>query len=386
MPILDREITTVTDIATIAQARSWTYHPDPEATKQTRLVDVSRTLPDVALDVLHRMPQYVEMFYARGWKSADYIAQKYFARLYSVSPEPMIQTFTCEIPDVTLLSSYGVAVSAQGDLLAQSTQYRDVRDIRVLAAIHSHRTPFVLPDGVWVSLLSYSADNYSHWLNDCLVRLMLIDDLSDPALRFIIPHHAHSFHYEFLALLGIHEDRIYRPTELHPALFAPRFLLTYVSKSIAHSHPVLKQRLTQCLFKRLHIVQPSHARRLYVSRAQATRRVVNESELLPILDDHGFELYFPEHHPVAEQIQTFAQTAVVAGVHGSGLYNIQFCKPGAQLLEVYNRVRWEVTTHRIASLFGHQHWHLYGDNMSADHATHIDPALFRCWLEAVFTL
>ncbi len=378
-----RAFTTITDIGTVADARGWQYRADPEATAQTRYVDVSRTLPEEALDMLYNMARHSEDFYAREWKSADFIAQKYFARLYSVSPEPMGQGFTCEIPDVTLLSSYGVAISAQGDLLAQSTIYRDLRDMQLICAIHASKPSIILPEGLWVSLQSYSATNYSHWMNDCLTRLMLIDT-SDPELRFIVPADARPFHFEFLSLLGIDSERLYQPKEIHPSLHARRFLLTHGSKGIGRAHVVLMQRLRDRLWARLGVT-PTHTRRLYLSRAKATRPVVNEAELVPILEKNDFELFFPEDHSVSDQIRMFADAAAVAGVHSSGLYNIQFCKPGARLLEIYNRQRWEISTSRIASLLGHQHWHLYADNLSAEHKTHIDPEKFERWLRPVFS-
>jgi capsular polysaccharide biosynthesis protein len=64
-------------------------------------------------------------------------------------------------------------------------------------------------------------------------------------------------------------------------------------------------------------------KRLYISRAnQKTRRVRNEKEIRPVLDDYGFDIVYPEMWPLSKQIATFAEAEMILGPHGAGLVNI----------------------------------------------------------------
>jgi capsular polysaccharide biosynthesis protein len=82
---------------------------------------------------------------------------------------------------------------------------------------------------------------------------------------------------------------------------------------------------------------PSH-RRIYISRAKTRmRRMLNEDELAPILDRHGFVTLALEDLSVAEQISLFRTAEVVVSPHGAGLTNVMFCRPGARILEIFPR-------------------------------------------------
>lgn len=87
-------------------------------------------------------------------------------------------------------------------------------------------------------------------------------------------------------------------------------------------------------FFRRAVAQPPTAinRRLYISRGNGSRKIVNEQALLSILHEYGFEIYDPSQH--TEQPRDFFEVAVVVGAHGAGLTDLVFCQPGANVLEM----------------------------------------------------
>lgn len=86
------------------------------------------------------------------------------------------------------------------------------------------------------------------------------------------------------------------------------------------------------------LIRPGQDLRLYVSRGDApVRRLVNEADLLAALVPKGFQVLESSKLPFAEQVALFSRAEAVVGVHGAGLSNIMYCKPGARVLEITAR-------------------------------------------------
>jgi O-antigen/teichoic acid export membrane protein/capsular polysaccharide biosynthesis protein len=73
-------------------------------------------------------------------------------------------------------------------------------------------------------------------------------------------------------------------------------------------------------------------RRLYITRGSGTRKVTNESALVPLLNESGFEIYDPSQHP--DPWLDFSQATAVIGPHGAGLTDLAFCAAGTAVLEL----------------------------------------------------
>ena len=76
-------------------------------------------------------------------------------------------------------------------------------------------------------------------------------------------------------------------------------------------------------------------RKLYLSRSNAKRRhLVNEIELLPLLQQHGYELVTAETLTIPEQVQLFREATHLVAPHGAGLVNGLFMSRFARILEI----------------------------------------------------
>jgi capsular polysaccharide biosynthesis protein len=62
---------------------------------------------------------------------------------------------------------------------------------------------------------------------------------------------------------------------------------------------------------------------------------MNEEEIIPGLRDLGFHVMRPAETSLGDQIAAFRDAKVVVAVHGAGLTNIIFCRPGSTLVEIF---------------------------------------------------
>jgi hypothetical protein len=75
---------------------------------------------------------------------------------------------------------------------------------------------------------------------------------------------------------------------------------------------------------------------LYISRNETSMRcLMNEDEIVPGLKDLGFHVMKPGMVSLEDQIAAFREAKVVVAVHGAGLTNIIFCRPGTTLVEIF---------------------------------------------------
>tara|TARA_B100000575_G_scaffold259942_1_gene232538 strand:- start:1641 stop:2669 length:1029 start_codon:yes stop_codon:yes gene_type:complete len=75
--------------------------------------------------------------------------------------------------------------------------------------------------------------------------------------------------------------------------------------------------------------------KIYVTREDSEyRKIVNESDIVPILRSKGYKVINPQLYKIEEQIRIFAQAEKIIAPHGSNLANIIFCKPGTEVYEI----------------------------------------------------
>jgi len=100
--------------------------------------------------------------------------------------------------------------------------------------------------------------------------------------------------------------------------------------------------------------------KIYISRAKArVRKVLNEAELASLLKDHGFEILYGEDFSLAEQNDIFAKCSTLMGIHGAGLTNCIFIKPGGNVIELRKREKNYGYWH-LASSLDHKYYYYHG--------------------------
>jgi capsular polysaccharide biosynthesis protein len=75
--------------------------------------------------------------------------------------------------------------------------------------------------------------------------------------------------------------------------------------------------------------------KIYVSRGKAQRRkVVNEEECVTVLGRYGFKTVYFEDHSFEQQAKIALDARYIISIHGAGLTNLLFMRPGGSVLEL----------------------------------------------------
>lgn len=193
--------------------------------------------------------------------------------------------------------------------------------------------------GTVISLISgtNSMYNYYHWLYDALPRLKIIESNRDvnQYAKYYVPNIEFKFQKETLDLIGINPDQIISGKEM-PCIRADEVIVTtqinYPRKLRPWAVDFLREKFL------LHANSVQFSPFVYISRGDAPnqRKLLNEKELLDKLMPLGFESYKLSELSVKDQISLFFNATAVVGVHGAGMANLTFCKPGTVVFELFS--------------------------------------------------
>ncbi|TAG96966.1 MAG: glycosyltransferase family 61 protein [Oscillatoriales cyanobacterium] len=310
--------------------------------------------------------------------------EKDFYDLYCITAYEIAETFRCTIPCATVLNAKGLVVTSNLEILSQSVYGQNMDVSLNLEQIKQNLDSSQVLPGTYVSLLSNHTLNYAHWLMDSLPKLALLESLSSD-LNFIIPDGSPRYIIDALNLLGIQEDQIVKIKE--ESIVVENLILCHAAQnpgrpSKTHLLTTRNRLLASVADRKSN--RSSH-RRIYISRSNSSRKIVNEAEILPILKDYNFEIIHCEELSLVEQIEIFSEAQVVLGSHGAGIYNQIFCKPGAIIIEIYNKHYWYHSSWIVANLMEHIHWHIFGENVDEDWQTWVDPLKLQKILSLALT-
>jgi capsular polysaccharide biosynthesis protein len=188
-----------------------------------------------------------------------------------------------------------------------------------------------IPSGLWV-IDNYSP-SYHHWMVDVLPRILRAEECHPDARVLLLPRYYESSPYIDFTLqafprierVGWISDR--RKTRVAELAWIPR--------------------QTDRLFEQLAEIarrvgalagEPGDARRIYITRAaDRWRRARNEADVIRELRAHGFEIVQIDAAKPWEGVRTAMGAKVIAGVHGAGLTNLIFLRPGGCVIEFRHR-------------------------------------------------
>lgn len=211
----------------------------------------------------------------------------------------------------------------------------------------------------------WATENYYHWMIEALPRLLLAQQMF-PDCMVLVPEPAPEFVTASLEMMGIKQrlcntrhggilkvgnlivpERVYyyeEDEEMPLEYLHTGKETSNVKKKVS---PELKPaglpkaELIVDVRKKLLQALPSQAikpgRKIFASRAnQKTRRLINENDIYPLLEQWGFEVVFFDLLSFAEQVELMQQTSLLMGVHGANLVNILFLHPTAKVIELMN--------------------------------------------------
>ncbi|HYW21514.1 MAG TPA: glycosyltransferase family 61 protein [Nodularia sp. (in: cyanobacteria)] len=267
--------------------------------------------------------------------------------------------FLVSLPHTTVLGSTGFVVLEEGAYLTQGN-WR-VMNILAHPDIYSHRKrkqEFL--SGDWYSIRSYWSHSYHHWFWDDLPRLLTAIPLLPPDTQFLVGEPFCEFQQESLQALGIAANRI-KVQSLDTNVKVERlwFATPLGDSEFAATAPDIAKQL-QAIFN----PNPSSLpyRKIYISRSLTQyRKILNESELIPIIENFGFEIIHAEKLSFASQVKLFNEAKVILSSHGAGLTNMLFAPSSALILELFEPTAARSHYWMMANALGHKYDCLVGE-------------------------
>ncbi len=247
-------------------------------------------------------------------------------------------TFVAQIPYGRVCGNLGDVITPDGKFLWDVTTWTP--DVPRGPQAHWLMTQDRLPPvthlkGRVANLSGDWPENYHHWLVEILPRIELLR-LAGIELNsidtFLFNLLTLPYQPPALASLGIPMEKIVFAT---PAthyrcdhLIAPSFARG-AGCGIGWIYQFLRRQFLEPLGK----VGEANLR-LYISRsAAAMRNVQNESEIIELLRQYGFQPVCLEALDFFEQVRLFARAEAVIGPHGAGLTNLAFSPPHTKVIE-----------------------------------------------------
>jgi capsular polysaccharide biosynthesis protein len=200
--------------------------------------------------------------------------------------------------------------------------------------------------------------NYGHWFLDELPRLVSALPHLPPDTKFIVSDPVQEFKLKSLAALGITEERLI-PVKGYFETHCERlwFATPLCDGEWASTSPAVFRQIREALLQTYGGTRGPTPEKIFISRrGAASKRLINEDELLPMIEEFGFSVVQTEKLSLAQQVRTFSKVKVVLAAHGAGMTNILFSPPPALLLELqdvkFAPRRWYW---KVPSILGHHY-------------------------------
>ncbi len=237
---------------------------------------------------------------------------------------------------------------------AYDSAFIDHKGERVPLYLHNEEEPQVTFDDPAVYMLDKGASNYYHWMCEVLPRLWA--HAAVPELtRFPLVVNEQTlapFQNETLAATLGSAQLVAFPWRV------ARFKRLYLSSFLSSGECAPRLRSWIEGLSRSTGSGPAgpRPRRLYISRADATRRrVLNEDETWAALSRLGFERVTPVTLSVADQLSLFASAEAVVLANGAASANLPAAPPGALVVEFQPIVLLNPGVWTVARAMGHRY-------------------------------
>jgi capsular polysaccharide biosynthesis protein/cytochrome c-type biogenesis protein CcmH/NrfG len=258
----------------------------------------------------------------------------------------------------------GVVGFAQQYALREGGAIRHCADDGRLLLLLPQRCVEVDEACVWLG----AASGHFQWVFESLARLWVVEQkqgLQD--LPLIVQDTLTRWQDELLQLLGYGEKRrIAAPTD---AMLECRELHAASMVSVGFFvSPVAIQHLRREFGRRIAPATDT-PQRIYLSRRGAdTRRLANEDELLPLLEQHGFVAVHAESLSAVEQLALFRSAEVILGVEGAALVNLLIAPAHAKVGVIVARGLYRPRHYYVSAPIGHDFTYLSAEPDYASHA------------------
>jgi hypothetical protein len=275
-------------------------------------------------------------------------------------------TYLAVLPSAHVFGPNGIVVTVDGGIIEESTWGRGYLNHEPICLACRLPASEKL-SGRYFTVAGLGGSGYYHWFADVLPRLEAWEGLHADDVTLIVNTPIDGWKQESLDLLGVGNASILQLGRRHIELE----LLYFPSYVGAPSpHPAGCEWLRKRL---LPAERPDRGtRRIYISRSRArSRRLLNESELVPTLQEYGFETVYAESLSLAEQIRRFSEAEAIVAPHGAGLTNMIWSPPCCRILEIFDSAYMELMYYFFAEILDHRYWYLVGKGAGRQEPQHL---------------
>ena len=217
-------------------------------------------------------------------------------------------------------------------LMVESAYGRFFRHDSAWTALYA--PPAVHLKGNWTSIVSHwcpisRTRNYYHWLFDAIPRLACLTHF--PAdVEILVPGVLPNFAEETLLLLGL-KNR-YRITQEQHLLIESYFYSGLVGMTGCHN-PYAVRYLRRSFLQ--HTQTFGLPRYFFIGRKHSSRGIQNNDQVESFFKDQGWAVIYLEDLSFRQQLSLFAGAKAVCALHGAGLANLVWSRPGTFVLELF---------------------------------------------------
>ena len=210
---------------------------------------------------------------------------------------------------------------------------RQIADVAPRFGVPKTPVPTYLPrlEGTYLHLDNEFRGHFGHLMTEVVSRMWSWPAALeiDPDLKVLVsaarkrPELA-DWEYEFYEACGIPRDRVVCIT--HQVRVERLLSGTPMFSNPNYVHPKIVEtwdRIGDALAARA-VEKANRPERIFVGRRLAKRSCTNADEVEALFVEHGFEIVYPEEHPLGEQVAMFRSARVVAGYAGSGMFTTAF--------------------------------------------------------------
>lgn len=189
--------------------------------------------------------------------------------------------------------------------------------------------------GKMAVITTEGADNFHHWLYDCMPRIFLLKQSGhyDSVDYFLISYNGQPFQKESLKRLGIPECQIINPQKENSIYFAAETLIVPSLPSMLGTVSPWVVSFLNDLFNTVN--KTSSNKRIFISRKKVTtRQITNNEEVQKLLKVFKIVEVFPEDYNIVDFASIVADADFIISVHGSGLSNLCFASPKTVVVDL----------------------------------------------------
>lgn len=256
------------------------------------------------------------------------------------------ETFIVKIPNGKVCKNNGIVFVGSCDVVLECLP-DDPLDVLEQYVSKESFKDFHKVSGAVAVVSCYWSKCYFHWITEVVARILMLQEKDIP-YDWIYISDSKPFMKETLELLGVDTKKILRPEGKYSNIQADMLIVpSYpANKNIDPKDKIerLGVFVADWVVEKLRTIVLSKdmsgnnfSKKVFISRKDKNfgRRMDNEDEIFSFLQSKGYERYCLSELSFLDQASLFYNAESVIGAHGAGLTNIIFCKPGTQVIEIF---------------------------------------------------